>query len=259
MSDKEFERLAVLHAMGALSEEEAKRFERAREERGRGGESLVRGVERTFGPTGAGAASTVPAERADLAGITGRPLRSERPWRWIAASVLLTLALIGAVAFALRERGLHTEAEERREAATRRGDSLAALVTARDSALDARPRPAEIVPLVAASDLTTVSLSGPQGSGRVLGSDAGAILAAEGLPSLDPGGSYRLWSVGPEGPVPVASLGRAPEGRLLAIFGDAGFLAGAGALRVTAETSPEAGEPTGPLMLQGEVPAAAAP
>lgn len=251
ISDKEFERLAVLHAMGALSEEEAQRFQLAREERGQQGEQLVRGVERSLGPAGAGAASTVPAERADLTGVTGRPLRSERPLGWIAAVAALTLALAAAIGYALSVRGGRTDLVTERETATARAESLAAVVATRDSALATIPRAAEIAPVLAAPDAVVTPLSGPGGSGRLLAADVGALFAARELPPLDTGGSYTLWRVGPAGVEPIAPLGRAPDGLLLAIFGDAAFLEGAGAIRVTAETDPEAGRPRGPVMLEG--------
>lgn len=253
MGDKEFERLAVLHAMGALSPDEVARFEAERAARGQGAERIVQGVERTLArPTGRAGALSV--ERADLAAVTARyPAGRRRPW--IALSLLLAIGLAGALAwgFWLNDRVGTLEGE--RDATAVRADSLAAAVAAGESLRAHQPRSEELTPLLSAADLVAAPLAGGTGAGgRILAGAAGAILVAQGLPALD-GGVYRLWRVGPAGPEPLATLGSAPYGFLFALFPDAAFLESGGRLVLTAEGDTEAAAPAGPTLLEGRLPA----
>lgn len=254
ISDKEFERLAVLHAMGALDEEETERFRQAREERGRRGDRLVRGVQHAFG--GVGGPPVAAGERADLAAVTGRPLRSRRPWAWILVSVLLALAFMGALGWGVWLQGRASDLGADGRAAADRADSLAAALADRESALANRPAVSELAPLLAAPELAVVSLAGPGGGGRLLATDDGALLVARGLPPLEEG-AYVLWTVDAAGVERVAPLGRAPDGLLFARFSDRLFLEGVSLIRLTAEADTEAGAPSGPVLLEGQVPAVA--
>lgn len=253
MNDREFERLAVLHAMGALSEEEAERFHAARQERGRGGDHLVQGVQRAFTGTRGGAAATVPTERADLAAVTSAPLPSERPRPWIALAILLALLLAGALGWALWLQSRRGAAEEERRAASRRADSLALRLTASEEALAGLPRTEELAPVLAATELVGVPLTGGGGAeGRIfLAGETGALLVARGLPALEEGAAYRLWRIGAAGAEPVATLGDAPHGFLFIVFSNAGFLENGDRLQVTAESDPESPGPSGPVLLEG--------
>lgn len=253
--DKEFERLAVLHAMGALSEEEATAFREAREERGQKGDRLVQGVERAFAGAKPGApGGTVPTERADLAAVTGRPIDTSRRWPWVVALVVLGAVAIGAAAWALQLQSQleRTRTEGARAAAL--ADTLQAAVAERDTALASVPNVAELTPLLADPALVVVSLEGEgETTGRLLASPGGrgAILVVTGLPR--DGGPYRLVKEGPEGPEVVAELGIAPAGFLFSLFSTAGFVDEARVLRLVAP-SPDATAPDA-VLLEGRVPA----
>ncbi len=257
LPDKEFERLAVLHSMGALSDEEAERFQAERLARGASGERLVRGVERALQRGGPEASPRAgPDERAALAAVTSRPLPPDRGRVWLVAAVLLAAIGVGAVAWALyaRHEGDRTAAALR--AAEARADSLATVVAHRESALAARPRIDELAPLLAAPDLTVTLLAGsdPSVSGRLLASDArGALLVASGLPALPEERVYRLWRQGRTGTEAITDLGRAPDGHLFARFSSTDFLEGARALTIDAEDRAEGTTPGGPPVLQGWV------
>lgn len=254
MSDKEFERLAVLHAMGALSEEETAAFREAREERGQKGDRLVQGVERAFAgakpgtPTG-----TVPTERADLAAVTGRPIDTPRRWPWVVALVTLAAIAVGAAAWALQ---LQSELDETRAARARTAalaDTLQAAVAERDTALASVPNVADLAPLLADPALVIVPLQGEgETTGRLLASlgGRGAILVVTGLSAE--GGPYRLVKEGPEGPEVVAELGIAPAGFLFSLFSTGGFVDDARTLRVVTP----AADATTPdqTVLEGRVP-----
>lgn len=254
MPDKEFERLAVLHAMGALSGEEAERFRAAREERGQAGERLVQGVERAFTGTGPGApAATVPSERADLAAVTGRPIDAPRRWPWAVALVVLAAVAVGAIAWALSLRSELDRNRATATAATARVDALSAAVAERDTALAAIPDAAEMAPILADPDLLLVLLEGAgEASARLMAGPAGrgAILVATGLP--EGGGPWRLVRTDAEGTTPVAELGTAPSGFLFSVFPNAAFLEGA---RSVALVTP-ASDATAPdsVALEGAVP-----
>lgn len=254
MSDKEFERLAVLHAMGALSEEDAALFREAREERGQAGDRLVRGVERAFAGTGPGApAGTVPTERADLAAVTGRPIDAPRRWPWVTAVVALAALAVGAVAWALSLQSEIDRMRTRGVEATARADTLRAAVAERDTALASLPHPGELTPLLADPALVVVTMAGEaEAAGRLLASPGGrgALLVVTGLPAG--GGPYRLTRMGPQGTAPVADLGIAPNGFLFTLFTGAGFLDGAWRLRLVAPSD----DPTAPdvTILDGPVP-----
>lgn len=253
--DKEFERLAVLQAMGALSEEEAARFREAREERGQAGDRLVRGVERAFAEKGPGApAGTAATERTDLAAVTGRPIDTPRRWPWVTAVVVLAALAVGAAAWALSLRSEIDRMRTRGARATARADTLRAAVAQRDTALATLPDPWELTPLLADPALLVVPMEGVgEATGRLLASPGGwgALLVVTGLPAG--GGPYRLTKEGPQGTEPVADLGIAPNGFLFTIFTGAGFLDGARSLRLVA-SSTDASALDGPI-LEGRVPA----
>lgn len=245
MSDKEFERLAVLHTMGALSPEEAERFRAEREARGQSGEQLVEGVEQAIRSTGTRVSGA--SERADLAAVT-RPLPSRKRGRWIAAVVVLALALVGALAWAIVLRDRNDTLAGERDLALQAVDSLGREAATRDSALAGLPRPADLTPILGSPDLRVVDLAGEAGAtGRLLASPNGAILVARGLPFEEE--TYRLWRVTARGPEPVAELGPAPQGFLFTVFSDDTFLEDATAVRVV----PAGQDATSPA-LEGPVP-----
>lgn len=247
--DKEFERLAVLHAMGALSPPEAARFDAARAERGQGGERVVEGVERAFARRG-GAGAAMPLERADLAAVTA-PGPRRPPWAWLALCLLFAFAAAGGILWGLSQRGQAAALQDERDRAIAATDSLAVLAAAGATAAAALPRPAALASLLAGDDLAVTELTSSAGArGRILAGPGGAILAADGLPSLVTGG-YRLWRVEPGPPEPLAALGDAPQGFLFAIFSDAFFLDAAARIAVTAEPDLEAPAPGGPTLLEG--------
>lgn len=254
LPDKEFERLAVLHAMGALSGEEAEKFREAREERGEQGDRLIEGVERAFSGTGPGApAATVPTERADLAAVTGRPIDIPRRWPWVVAVAVLALAAAGAGAWALSLRSALDASRSAEAAAGARADALAAEVARRDTALASIPDAAELSPILGAPDLLVVPLAGAgEPSGRLLAGPAGkgAILVVSGLP--EGGGPYRLLRRTADGDAPIAELGSAPAGFLFSVFPSGGFLEDARALAL-ATPSADATAPDS-ILLEGAVP-----
>ncbi len=251
LPDKEFERLAVLHAMGALSPEETARFEAARAERGQGGERLVEGVERALVRRG-GAGAAMPVERADLAAVTGSWPRS-RPWAWIVLCLLFALAAAGGVLWALSERGRTDGLRAERDRAEGRADSLAAVAAAAESDAAGLPDPSTLAPLLAAAELTESPLTGATDArGRILAGPGGAILVARDLPALGEG-AYRLWRMEPAPVEPVATLGDAPQGFLFAVFSDAAFLAPGGRWAITAEADADAPAPAGPILLEGRI------
>ena len=254
MSDKEFERLAVLHAMGALGEEEAREFREAREERGQKGDRLVRGVERAFAGAKPGApGGTVPTERADLAAVTGRPIDTPRKWPWVVAVVVLTLIAAGAAAWALQLRSQLDQARAEGVRTAARADTLRAAVAERDTAIASITDVTEIAPLLADPALVVVPLEGEgETAGRLLASPGGrgAILVVTGLPT--DGGPYRLVKVGPEGEEVVAELGIAPAGFLVSIFPSAGFVEEARSFRLSAPSADATAPDT--TLLEGRVP-----
>ncbi|HUP18789.1 MAG TPA: hypothetical protein VM778_02420 [Gemmatimonadota bacterium] len=246
--DKEFERLAVLHAMGALSPEESARFEATRAERGVGGEQLVQGVERALARRGGRAA--LAGERADLAAVTATYPR-RRPWPWVVSAMLLSLALAGALAWGLAQRERAGDRAAERDAAFRRADSLAAAGAASETRAAALPRPENLAPLLASAGLVEAPLEGvADAEGRLLAGPAGALLVAHRLPPLGQG-VYRLWRMGGAGPEPVAVLGDAPLGFLFAVFPDPATFDAGGRLAITAERDPDAALPAGPTLLEG--------
>lgn len=251
MSDKEFERLAVLHAVGALSEEEAGRFQVARAERGRRGERLVRGVQRAL--AGSGGTSTVPTERADLAAVTRRSRRAPLANGQGVVIAVLAVALAAALAWGAWLTGRGSGLGEDLAAAEARGDSLAAVAAARGEEMARQPKAAELAPILAASDLRVVPLAGPDGAeGRLLAAPGrGAILVARGL-ARDPDATVRLWHVAFDGARPVATLGAAPRGFLFAILPETAFLDGARSLVLATGDPPAPGEAPAAL-LEGRV------
>lgn len=111
---------------------------------------------------------------------------------------------------------------------------------------------ATINEVLAASDATTMALSGPEGSGRLVHS-AGlhqAVLVADGLPSLPADRSYQLWYM-LDG-TPLAGPVYRPDGdRIVAVTDD--MPAGTSAIGLTEEPAGGSLEPTSPMVLSGEV------
>lgn len=242
----DFVERAVLHALGALPVDEREAFEVERLARGAEGERIVAAARRGAARAGAAPrAMTGPAEREALAGVVATP-SAPRPWRaagWVAGVVLALLA-VGAALWALSVQRHNDNLQAALAAAAAHGDSLRAAIAARDAVERARPSLEILTALLAAPDVTPIALpgSGP-GHGRLYLGPAHALLVAEDLPPLPERDDYRLWRLGPGGPEPVAALGRAPEGRLLALL-PIGVLDGAGGVRVTAEAA--GGNGTGP-------------
>jgi len=169
-----------------------------------------------------------PAERAALAGVTGRPLKRRRSWRWPAIALVLAAAAAGAAIWGWSMREERDALEDRVTQARRVIDGLSADLALRDSLAAAQPTAEELAPILAAPDLVDVPLPGlPPARGRLLGSDAGALLVTAGLSALPPERTYRLWRIDFTGAEPIAELGRAPRGFLLARFSDIVFLEGA--------------------------------
>lgn len=244
MSREEFERQAVLHAMGALTPEEARRFEAERARRGTEGESLARGV-------GQAIARETPSERAALAAVTAGPAR-RAPLGWVLLSGLLLVGLAAVVVWGLGQRSRAEELAGRVGALDRAADSAAATAAAARAALAAQPPADDVAPLLAATDLVVVPLAGTGGAeGRILAGAGGALLVASGLPALPEGGTYQLWRRTGAVTEPVAALGDAPAGYLLALFSDRAFLEGAQTLLVSAEAGPGRVVPAEPAVLEG--------
>jgi hypothetical protein len=256
MSSKEFERLAVLHSMGALTPEEADRFRAERRARGEDGERLVKGAEDAVARVGAGSGTrSAPAERAALTEVTGRPLRRKRPRAPWAVAVILLLGVAAAVAWALTLRDENLTLESRRAAEARTVDSLRSVLATRDSVAEARPAIGELAPALAADDLVAVELSGESDArGRLLATaEAGAILVAREVPPLPPGLEYRLWRSGPTGLDGVTGLGGAHDGFLFAVFSDVEFLLEATGVLITVEDVGEGTSPSSEPILQGVI------
>jgi len=249
MSREEFERQAVLYAMGALSPEEARRFEMERARRGAEGESLDQGLRQAFGPR-----SVTPVERMALAAVTTEHKR-RTPWPWIIVSVLFIAAGAGAVVFGLRER-------QRAESASSRARTLAATIDSLeiDNArmnleLRGRPRAEELAPLLASGEMVVIPLEGPIGNtGRiVMVPGGGAILVASGVTPLSEGATYQLWRTAAGVTQPVAPLGDARRGFLFSVLSSDDFLQGAESVFVTAERAPGAVLPSDTTILQGRL------
>src|SRR5688572_12233940 len=249
MSREEFERQAVLYAMGALSPEEARTFEVERTRRGSEGESLARGVGRAIGPP------VTPSERASLAAVTAVPAR-HAPWGWIALCVALLAVATAAGVWALAERSRSGALERRVERLGASADSLGQALEQSRETLAAQPRAAELAPLLGAPDLAVVPLAGPQGAqgGLLAAPGRGALLVATGLPVLPEGDTYQLWRRTGDLTEPIAALGNATSGFLFALFTDAGFLAGAETVLVSGESLPVGSLPTQDAVLEGRVP-----
>jgi hypothetical protein len=249
MSREEFERQAVLYAMGALAPEEARRFELERARRGGEGETLARGVGQAIGQGG-----VTRSERAALAAVTTAPARRV-PWPWFALSLVLLAAGIGVAVWGLEEHGRAERAATRAAGQQAARDSLDRVLERTQLELAGQPRAAELAPLLAAGDLAVVPLAGAGGAeGRIVASAGGALFVASGLPGLPAGGTYQLWRRAGALVEPVAALGDAPQDFLFALFTDAGFLTGAQTLFVSAEAGPGATVPGGAPVLEGRVP-----
>lgn len=254
MKDAEFERQAVLYAMGALSPQEARRFEAERKRRGARGERIERGIRQAIESAG-GPGSIVPSERRALAAVTAPGPPPERPWGWIVATIALVLAGAGLLVWGLDER---SRAEEEARAAALHLRTIDSLRSAgRAGAEEGAPRADEFAPLLAAPALVVVPLVGAAGvEGRLLAApERGALLVASGLPPLPERGVYQLWRRTGEVTEAVAALGDAPRGFLFAVFSDGDFFAeGGGMLLVTGEAGPGAPFPSEPAVLAGPLP-----
>jgi hypothetical protein len=255
MSREEFERQAVLYAMGALTAEEARRFEAERARRGVEGERLELGVRKAIDRAG-GSRGLVPQEREALTAVTARPVGSPSPGPWIALAIAFAVASAGAVAWALSERSRAEEAAARNAASAREVAVLRSTVERSQAALARTPPVGDVVSLLAAPDLVIVPLAGSSGaSGRILAVEGqGALFVAQGLPSLAAGGTYQLWRRRGEVTEPSVPLGNAPRGCLVSRFSDESFLIGAETLIVTAEVDSAALVPREPAVHEGRSP-----
>lgn len=253
MSDAEFERQAVLHAMGALGAKETARFEAERARRGAQGEQLEHGVREALERAGGGSRGVALSEREALAAVTA-PLQGPRPWGWITAVAVLALASATAVVWGLSERSRAGREAEAARVNAGEADSLRVALDRMEAALPGWLRPGELAPFLAESALILVPLAGAgEAQGRVLASeDSGVLFVASGLAPLG-SGTYHLWRRAGQITESVAELGDAPQGFLFARFTDAGFLEGAQSLLVTAEPGPGAVFPTQPAVLEGRL------
>lgn len=174
------------------------------------------------------------SERQALRRITGRPLEDAPGASWTAVLIGFAVLAVAGIAYGLVERGRRVDLEDERTAATARGDSLAGALSARDSLLTARPTVESLLEVLAAPDVTSFQLAGSGDvRGSLITSVGGAILSAHGL-SVE-GSGYALWHVDDAGAHHVADLGRAPDGRLFALLGDASFATGWGAIQIARE------------------------
>jgi hypothetical protein len=255
MSREEFERQAVLYAMGALSPQEARRFEAERARRGVEGKKLEEGVRKAIDQAG-GSSGLAPHERQALASVTARPVTAPSPAPWIALAIALAAACAGTVAWALGERSRAEEANALAAARARAIDSLGAAVERGEAALAATPLAEDLVALLAVPEFVVIELAGQgEAVGRILTTEGqGALLVARGLPVLADGGFYRLWRRTGEVTEPAVTLGNAPQGFILARFSDTSFLTGAETLLVTAELDRDVLVPSEPAILEGRVP-----
>ncbi len=172
------------------------------------------------------------SERQALRRITARPLEEAPGTRRTAVLIVLAVLAVAGVAYGLVERARRADLEDERSAAALRGDSLAGALAARDLLLAGRPSVESLLAILASPDVASFPLAGSSGArGSLVASSGGAILSADGLP----GGEYALWHVDDAGPHRVAALGRAQEGRLLALLDDASFATGWGGLQVAGE------------------------
>ncbi len=246
MSRDEFERQAVLYAMGALSSEEARRFEVERARRGAEGESLDEGLRQAIGPR-----KVTPVERMALAAVTAEP-RRRALWPWVLLSLVCLAAgaaaaywgwtqRSGAAADAGRIAGLETSV-----------DSLTGELERGRLELQGRPRPEELAPLLVDNEMAFTQLSGATGArGRIISVPGGpALLVATGVDPLPEGQTYRLWRRFAGVPQPVADVGDARRGFLFTYVSESDFLNNAEALQVTAESS-DSQVPAGPVVLEG--------
>ncbi len=249
MSREEFERQAVLYAMGALSPEEARRFEMERARRGAEGESLDQGLRQAFGPR-----SVTPVERMALAAVTSEHKRRP-PWPWIIVATLFIAAGAGAIVWGLGERRRAETASARVGTLDRTVDSLEIDLARMNLELRGRPRAEELAPLLASGDMVVIPLEGPVGNtGRiVMVPGGGAVLVASNITALAEGSTYQLWRTAAGVTQPVAPLGDARRGFLFSVLSDDDFLQGAEAVFVTAEDAPGAVLPSDTTILQGRL------
>jgi hypothetical protein len=258
---EDFQEQAVLYELGRLPADRRDQFEAELAARGEEGRRVLEGVRRAFARAGLGPGSTtVSAERAALAAVTARPIRSRRASSrgWPVIALLAALLFLAALAWALTLRSERSRFERERGASAAALDSLAAEIAARDSLDSTRPGVTDLAPILASPDLTALDLTGVSGArGRLMAAVDGALLIAEDMPPLSEEGGYHLWTRTPGGVAAhVVALGSAPGGYLLARFSDATFLRGARGVLITAESGPAGESPAGATMLQGLVPAA---
>lgn len=177
------------------------------------------------------------AEREALRGITGRPLEDGPGARRTAILAGLAVLAVAGIVYGLVERSRRGELERERAAAAQRGDSLTAALAGRDSLIAGRPAVEDLLTILAAPDVASFPLAGAgDARGSLVASSGGAILSASGL--AGDGAGYALWHVDDAGPHHVVDLGRATEGRLFALLGDAAFATGWGALQIARADAP---------------------
>ncbi|HUP02113.1 MAG TPA: anti-sigma factor [Gemmatimonadota bacterium] len=255
LTTEEFEERAILYALGALNPAERARFEAEREALGEAGERTVAGARRAVARAGMGPGATPgPAEREALAAVTDRPLAREGlvGAGWLGLALVLVAALcVAAFVWGYRERSRAIALEVARGSETARADSLARVVTARDSAAAARMEIEDLLPILAAPDAVALPLEGQgEARGRLLAGAGRALVVARGLLPVSQGLRYQLWHEGPAGLAPIAALGRAEDGSIFRFLAETGFLEGWGALLVTVEPERGSTRPTGATVLE---------
>jgi hypothetical protein len=196
-------------------------------------------------------AQTGSAERRALAAVTARPSARAhaRVWKWAAAGA--GLVALAAIAFAVRENQRNTELAAVGAAADARADSLAAQLVVRDSLLVVAARTDELLTVLAAPDRHELPLFGQEPArGRLIASQGRAVITAAGLASLSADSTYVFWLENDLGFQPLADLGNALDGRVLAGLPSDSFLVGWAALLVTVERKPPDSLPRGEALLE---------
>ncbi len=196
-------------------------------------------------------AQTGSAERRALAAVTApsSDRAHARRWKWAAAGA--GLVALAAIAFAVRENQRVTELAAVGAAADARADSLAAQLVVRDSLLTVAAKTDELLTVLAAPDRHEVPLFGQEPArGRLIASQGRAVITAAGLASLSGDSTYAFWLENDLGFHPLADLGNALDGRVLAGLPSDSFLVGWAALLVTVERKPPDSLPRGRVLLE---------
>lgn len=252
MSDDQFQEQAIGHLLGELEVNGEIAFQEELARRGTPAHAMVRELRETLGVLALAVAPADPphALRARVLWSAGAPVTPAGPappaprafWTW-ATAALMAAAAVGLGVWAGR---LAEERDELRASVSRLERRIADADSEAASA-------AALLDLAGAGGGSVRELRGsialPGASGRLFVTDEGrALLLAGGLPPLDPGRVYALWTTDARGARLSGVFRPDAQGRGRLEVGDL-ELGPDAVLAVTEESSPGVEQPTGRTVL----------